>query len=90
MKQTPDTGKLRVLESKFNLSILLFIYQNGTASKMTLYNNISRNPRMPEKLKELEGLDLLTVDTRERTSEIRLTDKGMSVAEKVMAIACEL
>lgn len=90
MEETPDTGRLRILESKYNLTILLFIYQKGTTSKMDLYNNISRNPRMPEKLKELEGLDLLTVDTFERTSRISLTDKGTKVAQKVMDIACEL
>lgn len=78
---------IKTLESKHMLSILLFLLENGNITKMDLYNAVSKNPRMPEKLEELVDLGLITVDIEERTCYVDLTSKGREVAEHVKAIA---
>ena len=59
-------NEIKTLESKHMLSILLFLLDNGNCTKMDLYNAVSKNPRMPEKLEELVGLGLITVYMQER------------------------
>ena len=46
--------KIKALEEKHILSTILFLGENGVTSKTTLYENVSKNPRMPDKLCELE------------------------------------
>lgn len=78
---------IKTLESKHMLSILLFLLENGNCTKMDLYNAVSKNPRMPEKLEELADIGLVTVNMEDRTCYVDLTDKGRAVAEHVKAIA---
>ena len=80
---------IKVLESKHMLSTLLFLLGNGSCTKMELYNGVSKNPRMPEKLEELVGLGLLTIGTRDRATEVCLTDKGRDVASAIRNI-CDM
>ena len=78
---------IKTLESKHMMGILLFLLENGISSKMDLYNGVSKNPRMPEKLDELAGIGLVTVNTENRTGFVDLTEKGKDVAELVKAMA---
>ena len=75
-----------VLESKHMLNILLFLLENGNSTKMEIYNGVSRNPRMPEKLDALAGLGLITMGSRDNVSDIALTGKGMDVADHLRSI----
>lgn len=68
------------LESKHLLSILLFLLEHGNSTKMEIYNGVSRNPKMPDKLDTLAELGLIIVDQGDKVSDIHLTDKGEDVA----------
>ena len=72
--------KIKALEEKHILSTILFLGENGVTSKTTLYENVSKNPRMPDKLCELEKVGLLNVRSGYPTS-IELTAKGKAVYE---------
>lgn len=72
--------KIKALEEKHILSTILFLGENGVTSKTTLYENVSKNPRMPDKLCELEKVGLLNVRSGYPTS-IELTSKGKAVYE---------
>ncbi len=72
--------KIRSLESKHILSTILFLGENGSTTKTELYENVSKNPRMPDKLRELESLQLITIREGYPTY-IELTEKGAEIYE---------
>lgn len=77
---------IAILESKHMLRTLLFLLDNGKSTKMEVYNAVSKNPKMPDKIADLQYLGLLTVVTEDRSSVIELTDKGRAVAEQLRII----
>ena len=79
-KGAAHIGVIKALEEKHILSTILFLGENGVTSKTTLYENVSKNPRMPDKLCELEKVGLLNVRSGYPTS-IELTSKGKAVYE---------
>ena len=73
--------ELKVLEGKHCISTLLAL-RDGPLTKMELYAKVSKNPRMPEKISDLEGMGLLTVTKTENRAEcVALTGKGAEVAD---------
>ena len=64
------------------IAILLYLHINDGCKKIDIYNNVSNNPRIPEKLDALESAGLIsqTKDDLSRSMIISLTDKGRSVA----------
>lgn len=77
-----------VLEAKHMISALLYIAGNDGCTKTELYGAVSSNPRMPEKLDELEssGLILQERSADSRTVRIRLTDTGRRVSARLAEI----
>lgn len=66
------------------ISTLLYLYEHGPSRKMDIYENVSKNPRMPDKLEKLEEYGLVNIipDTEGRaTVIISLSDKGEKTAE---------
>ena len=53
--------------------MLLYIFDHGPCSKMDLYNNISKNPNMPLKMRLLSdnGMIIITAESNMRSSVIR-------------------
>lgn len=78
--------ELKVLENKHCIGILLAL-RDGSMTKMELYNRVSKNPRMPDKMADLESIGLLTVTkTDSRADCVALTDKGSEVADMLVQI----
>ena len=73
---------VNILEKKHMISILLYLYDRGTATRMDIYNDIANNDHMPDKFKVLEDAGLLTQRIRipGRAIVLQLTEKGMGVA----------
>ncbi len=71
-----------LLEEKHLISILLYLKSEGLTRKIDLYNNVSFNPRMPEKIDRLEAAGLLEqkTDGYSRSTLLKLTAKGEKVA----------
>lgn len=79
-----DSEGARILEEKHMISTLLYLYEHGPSRKMDIYENVSKNPRMPDKLEKLEEYGLVNIipDTEGRaTVVISLSDKGEKTAE---------
>ena len=76
------------LEEKHLVSILMFLAIHGNCKKIEVYENVSSNPRIPEKLDRLESLGLIIQKDIPgvRSIEIELTAKGRMVAEQLLAI----
>jgi DNA-binding MarR family transcriptional regulator len=69
-------------EEKHLISIMMFLSVNGECRKIEIYENVSSNPRIPDKLDRLEALGLITQTPRSdsRSITIGLTEKGKAVA----------
>ena len=81
-----DTGAIScasLLEEKHLISILLYLKREGLTRKIDLYNNVSFNPRMPEKIDRLESAGLLEqkTDGYSRSTLLELTEKGRKIAQ---------
>ena len=86
---TEKNNNLSVLEEKHNISIMLFLYENGTCIKSQIYKGISMNSRMPDKLNMLENKGLVQIRTdnfSNNRAEVSLTEKGIEVAKHLQAI----
>ncbi len=48
-------------EEKHVISILMYVAGNPGCKKTDIYDAVSRNPRMPEKIEILESMGLMTL-----------------------------
>lgn len=72
---------LRVLENRHSIAILMALV-DGPCTKMDLYGEVSKNPRMPDKIADLERVGLLSTGPAEnRATVVGLTDRGRKVVE---------
>ena len=63
---------------------ILLALRDGPHTRMELYEMVSRNPRMPDKISNLMGIGLITiVKTDCRADSISLTENGARVAELI-------
>lgn len=78
---------ITVLEEKHILSTILYLTK-GPCTKMDLYNNVSKNPRMPDKLMRLQELGLLDMekDPVTRVTIVALTSKGQVLGTILKAV----
>ena len=71
---------LGVLENRHSIAILLAL-ADGPCTKMDLYRMVSKNPRMPEKISDLERIGLISTRiVKNRATVVELTGKGKKVA----------
>lgn len=80
---------ISVLEEKHVISVLIYLCTHDGCRKSDLYRDVSRNPRLPEKLDILEYNRLIVQEPiRERNSvRIHLTEEGRRVAESLDEIS---
>ncbi len=76
------------LEEKHMISLLMYLVANGPSRKIDIYNCVSSNPRMPDKLNHLEEMGLLhqEMDMMSRSTIVTLTERGYDVAGLLMEI----
>ena len=75
---------LRMFERKHMSAIMLYLRANGgSATRMSIYNDIANNDHMPDKFAILEdaGLIVQTRDRFTRAVTLTLTDRGRAIAE---------
>ncbi len=87
MKEKDNVG-VAALEEKHMISILVFLAVNGPSRKIDIYDGVSSNPRMPDKLNLLEDLGLLDqeMDIVSRSTIVSLTPEGVHVANMLISI----
>lgn len=77
-----------ILEKKHMTTILLYLLEKGSATRMDIYNDIANNDHMPDKFAILEDAGLITQHMRipGRAIVLQLTVKGVVVAEALRHI----
>lgn len=85
---TKNSHGVRSLEEKHMVSILMYLGTNGPRRKIDIYNGVSSNPRMPDKLDKLEEIGLLRqeIDPVTRSTIVYLTPHGDQVATMLISI----
>lgn len=79
-------GPIGVLENKHCIAILIFLRERGSCRKTDLYSAVSNNPRMPDKIADLQSIGLVEMVTVDRKTLISLTELGVRVADALMRI----
>ncbi len=76
------------LEEKHMISVLMYLGANGPSRKIDIYEGVSSNPRMPDKLNHLEEMGLISqeMDMTTRSTIVSLTPAGEQVASLFVAI----
>lgn len=77
-------------EEKHVISILMYVAGNPGCKKTDIYDAVSRNPRMPEKIEILESMGLMTHETVNRSSFYKLTAGGINIAKLLSAVSNEI
>lgn len=87
MRDKDATG-VTALEEKHMISILIFLAVNGPSRKIDIYDGVSSNPRMPDKLNLLESIGLITqdLDAVTRSTIVTLTQSGEQVASLLQSV----
>ncbi len=82
------TGGVVAFEEKHTIAILMFLSSVGPSRKIDIYEGVSSNPRMPDKLNNLEELGLVKqeMDNISRSTIVSLTPAGEQVASLFVAI----
>ncbi len=75
-------------EEKHLISIMMFLSVNRECRKIEIYENVTSNPRIPEKLDKLESLGLITQSRvrGDRFTTVKITEKGIKVVEHLTQI----
>ena len=70
-------------EEKHLINIMLYLITNGPSRKIYIYQGVSSNPRMPDKINSLESMGLVNqdMDDSSRSTIVSLTKLGMDVAK---------
>ena len=77
-----------ILEEKHMISILIFLANHGPSRKIDIYDGVSSNPRMPDKLNVLEEMGLLVqeLDQVTRSTIVELTPGGEQAAKLLISV----
>jgi Mn-dependent DtxR family transcriptional regulator len=75
-------------EEKHLVAIMMFLSINGSCRKIDVYQNVSSNPRIPDKLDRLEALGLITQkpSANSRSVQIELTKRGRAIADRLIEL----
>lgn len=68
------------------MAVLLFLLENGPSNRTDIYNNISRNSNMPQRLDLMVDMGLLTSNASIHGIYMGLTSPGRYIAEHLTLI----
>lgn len=75
-------------EEKHMIAMIMYLGANGPSRKIDIYEGVSSNPRMPDKINHLEEIGLVTqeMDMVTRSTIVTLTPAGEQIASLFVAI----
>ena len=82
----PDDRPIDRLDNKHMMAVLLFLLENGPSNRTDIYNNISRNSNMPQRLDLMVDMGLLTSNVSIHGIYMGLTSPGRYIAEHLTLI----
>ncbi len=88
MPKKENADGVMAFEEKHMIAMLMFLGANGPSRKIDIYEGVSSNPRMPDKLNHLDRIGLVTqdMDMVTRSTIVTLTPAGEQVANLFVAI----
>ena len=75
-----------VLDTRHTMGIILFLHENGPSRKVDIYENVSRNANMPDKLEALMDTGIIEATPSVNGVTLALTDSGTAVANMLLSI----
>lgn len=72
---------LEILGSRNVIPMILFIRETDGCRKTDIYQNVSRNAKMPDYIRSLQEIGIVEISERKGSSMINLTDKGKTIAD---------
>ena len=75
-----------VLDSRHIMSVILFLHENGPSRRVDIYENVSRNSNMPDKLEALMESGIILEIPTVAGITLALTDSGRAVANMLLSI----
>lgn len=83
--KTTDKSTVESIESKYILSLILYLDRMSPTVKSDIYSDISRSATMPDKIETLHKLGLIQIykTAHTNTNVVVITDKGRRVADKI-------
>lgn len=87
MDEDTNSDGFLILEERHMISIIMYLGANDGCKKTDLYRNISKNPRMPEKLDALQSAGLIVQELEGvQKTRLFLTPMGKQVYKKLIDI----
>ena len=75
-----------VLDSKHTMSIILFLSENGPSRRIDIYENVSRNSNIPDKLEVLMESGIIVEVPAISGLTLALTESGKAIANMLLSI----
>ncbi len=81
-----EEDPVTVLENSHSITLLVYIYEHDGCTKSDLYEEVSRNCRMPYKLNDLEAAGLIKQVPDGRSTRVFITDLGKEIAVRLAEV----
>ena len=75
-----------ILDSRHVMSLILYINEYGPSRRIDIYDNVSRNSNMPDKIGIMKEWGLIEEVPTVDGMLLGLTDSGMAVANMLLSI----
>ena len=81
------TGRpIESIDSKYIMSIILFLHENGPSRKTEIYENVGRNSNMPRRIQQIIDCGILEEERSIGCSIYNLTESGRKIAKHLASI----
>ena len=81
-----ESRPIESLDSKHMMSLILFIHESGPCRRTEIYQYVSRNGNMPQKIDAMIERNILTEKPNYNGSILELTESGHMIAEHLQGI----
>lgn len=82
-----NNDHLEILGSRNVIPMILFIRETDGCRKTDIYQNVSRNAKMPDYIRSLQEIGIVEISEGNGFSVINLTDKGKTIADLLEQIS---
>ena len=82
-----NNDHLEILGFRNVIPMILFIRETDGCRKTDIYQNVSRNAKMPDYIRSLQEIGIVKISEGNGSSMINLTDKGKTIADLLEQIS---
>ena len=81
-----ESRPIESLDSKHMMSVILYIHEGGPCRRTDIYQNISRNSNMPQKINSMIERNIMVERSTQNGLMLELTASGHIIAEYLRGI----